>query len=254
VGAVTDWDAARAPTPTPAAGAAPATSQSGAATSPSGETTSASGAATSPARSPAAKPLSAAQLKKALLTARDLPAGFTSKYTSPRSGDGGGSTKVRSGDAACAKMIKLLDQLTSGKDPRQAAGAGTSLVSPDPKGTKILEQTLASYPAGQAEKSYAALTEATTGCRKYVVDVLGEPVTYTRAQSPAGSYGGDASQADAFTATTKTGTYETQQVLVRTGGTLVFVGIATFGGQISPALTKQAVGKALAKLDGLARQ
>ncbi len=193
----------------------------------------------------AAAPLTAAQLKAALLTAADLPDGFKADPTASIGGDDKEGGFV-SGDQACKTMGEITDRIDSRKtDPGQVGYATVSLTKDS--GPVFFAEQLISYGSGQAKKMFDELASATAQCKKFSADVAtNTKATLTRADFPALSVGDDA-HAARFVADVQGTTMQLDQTAVRVGDTVVLV-YGMFLGNPDAALTRQVTEKAVAKL------
>ena len=102
----------------------------------------------------AAEPLTEAELKSRLLTAADLPAGFTVEPDDPSEDDSGTLT------AENAECQELFDE--GEKDPDVAAEAEVSFVGGD--AGPFLVESLQSYEEGKAEEDFAKAQAALEDC------------------------------------------------------------------------------------------
>ncbi len=194
--------------------------------------------------SPSTQPLTAEQLKSALIGAADLPAGFKDETAQADAAD---RPRFLSGDPACKEMVTLSDNLDLGKAEGKAAFAYASLTKAQ---SVNVEQTLTSYPAGKAEQAYAAITEAAAGCKSFVLDMGGGAQgKFRQITAPSGSYGGDVSQVTRFTGSVEGTPFTTDQVLARAGDTLVSLDVSALSPTLVAGFAQEASQKAVAKLD-----
>ncbi len=195
----------------------------------------------SPTEQPATPPTKA-QLTAALLTAKDLPAGYK---ISPSGGED--NPDDLTGDASCRKISATDIALGRGTRPGQVAYADVSFSTADDMGGG--DESLSSFMTeAAAEKEFSEYVAAADSCRSLglkvdpttTIMVTGKPLSLPAV--------GDESRAYRYLGTVQGQTLWLDAVVFRAGGTLATLTAGRIGGAPESGLLEQIAKKAAGKL------
>ena len=190
-----------------------------------------------------AAPLTKAQLTAALLTAKDLPAGYK---TGPSSND---DADALTGDANCQKMTATDLALGKGTGTGQVAYAAVSFTTADNTGGG--DESLSSFMTQTAAKNeFSAYAAAADSCRSLGLKV--DPATNTTIRLTPTPLSlpvvGDESHAYQYLGTLQGRTFWLDAMVFRAGSTLALLSAGGLGSAPDSGLLQQIANKAVGKL------
>jgi hypothetical protein len=194
---------------------------------------------TSPAER-SARPLTEQQLTAALLTAKDLPAGFK---VAPSGGQD--DSDDLTGDPGCRKASTTGDTLYKGTRPGQLAHAAVVFFTADGLGG---DESLSSFTTeAAAKKEFSEYVAAADACRSFGSKLGPTTATFTGKPLPLPVVG-DESRAYRYVGAYNGETARMDMMAFRVGGTLALLTTARFGGPPESQLLERVANEAAAKL------